>query len=608
MESIIYMSSLKDRIIGVYFSVFLGHFFSRAIRQAIGLIPFLVIGWSNLYAAENALDLPFKVLRQAYAERDAIKAASAYSDDARLNFQNESEAEHYIGTSEITASFEELFSRVDSALKLDLNFRISSSEIVGDGIERKGIYRLRFGDRSTSYGRFTVLIAANDTTRFVSDLGQAASIDDFESLAGPLLFDNDLEDLDPLFYGRLAGRFALDSNCSVVVTLSQVRLFARNTCTNQLQGLSRLSGLVWTGGDTVLFRSPTDEYRFLTDASSGAVTAAIEIARDDAIVVAIRDDASNRRSVNFLTADGVSMGGDLYIPVNNPSGLATVFVHGSGPQDRNGYASIIAITAEELAAQGNTVLTFDKRGVGESGGDWSVMGFESLAADAISAMAWLEEYLGGDVAVGLAGSSQAGWVVAKAIELGATPHHVHLLGAAGAALSVEEQNIYNTRVRMTCEGIPADKIELALNQQKAFFEYVKTRSNPDILDALTASLSNDPVIEDWLFPSSAEIDFDGGDWFTTLEISFDPLPIWTSFAGKGVFVFSEYDDSTPTDLAVNKLAAVRSSLKGELTIYQLPATQHLGLEASSLCSAGLDEVSRFSSDFFHSLQGITEDD
>ena len=147
-------------------------------------------------------------------------------------------------------------------------------------------------------------------------------------------------------------------------------------------------------------------------------------------------------------------------------------IHGSGPQDRDGYASIIAVLADQLASSGRVVLTYDKRGSGGSSGDGTRAGFDQLAADAEAGMMMLSKLKNVDPKrVGLAGSSQAGWVAARAVARGANPADVLLLGAAGAAMSVVEQNLYNTEVRMHCAAISDADVKLALDQQRAFFHF-----------------------------------------------------------------------------------------------------------------------------------------
>jgi pimeloyl-ACP methyl ester carboxylesterase len=86
-----------------------------------------------------------------------------------------------------------------------------------------------------------------------------------------------------------------------------------------------------------------------------------------------------------------------------------VVIHGSGGSDRrNAWA---AGFAHGLAARGFAVVLPDKRGSGETDGDWRTADFETLAADAIAAVRWLQRQPGVDHRrVGVLGLSQGGHI------------------------------------------------------------------------------------------------------------------------------------------------------------------------------------------------------
>lgn len=551
-------------------------------RLIVTLLVWLFAGPS----AAAAVD-PFAILRTAYAARDPVAAASAYSPDAILADRTAGAATSAIqGSRAIVGSFRQTFAQLGNMGPLDLNFRISSR----DGAKVSGFYRLRSKGGATGYGRFEVVLAGDG--RFASDTMFDAARSDFEELEGPVLMAPSDETLDAAYYGAFAGRYRLPSGCELVVTQSIVRLFVRDTCTQQWRGLSRVSGRDWTAGDRVLPDSVTQRYRFAPVQS--ARSAWLEVGSG---LRATRSEHYGRESVTFLASDGVRLAGTVYIP--NSRGhrqAATVLVHGSGPQDRNGYASIMAVLADELASRGRAVLVYDKRGTGESAGDGDRASFGRLADDAIAGMALLADRAHVDpTRIGLAGSSQAGWVAAEAIRRGARPADVFLLGAAGAALTVAEQNLYNTEVRMRCAKIDAADITLALEQQTAFFAFLKDSKRAADLDRLTQRARGRPGLADWLFPDSRSTDRSAGDWYTTLDPAFDPLPVWRGYRGRSLFLFSQHDDSTPTETALSRLKGSRVQT-GRLT-----GAQHLGLAATDRCNAELSSLSAFSPDLFNRL-------
>ena len=70
-----------------------------------------------------------------------------------------------------------------------------------------------------------------------------------------------------------------------------------------------------------------------------------------------------------------------------------------------------------FAREGITVLTYDKQGVGQSEGNSDYESFTDLAQDVLAGIDFLKSRNDLSISkIGLAGSSQAGWIIAKAIE------------------------------------------------------------------------------------------------------------------------------------------------------------------------------------------------
>lgn len=525
---------------------------------------------------------PFERLRAAYASRNAEEAAAAYAPDAAVTYRYiGSPEERHTGRKAIAASFNALFKQVDAAQPLDLNFRT----VTRSGNRIAGVYRLRIGRGSASYGRFAVTLTPGGL--FATDVSTSATLADFEETAGPVMLAIDKETLDRRYYGQLAGRYVRSNGCDLAVTRSVARLFVRDTCTNEWRGLTRRAGLVWTAGDRVLSDTATTTYRF--DAPRTGVSPSVAISDTAGTRAAPRRRVYRQEDVAFASRDGTRLAGTLYVPEGRQGRLpASVMIHGSGPQDRDGYASIIAVLADQLAASGRVVLTYDKRGSGGSGGDGTRAGFDQLAADVEAGMSMLSKLRGVDPnRIGLAGSSQAGWVAARVVARGVNPADVFLLGAAGAAMTVAEQNLYNTEVRMRCAAIPDVDIQLALDQQKAFFAYLANGRAAPALDALTAQAAKRPNLADWLFPDSPTTDRSAGAWYVVLDPRFNPLPVWQRYRGKTLFLFGEHDDSTPTTVAMRRLKGSRTGVQ------VVPGAQHLGLLARNVCKAELADVQAF---------------
>jgi alpha-beta hydrolase superfamily lysophospholipase len=108
----------------------------------------------------------------------------------------------------------------------------------------------------------------------------------------------------------------------------------------------------------------------------------------------------------FANGD-VHLGGTMYVPRTSGKHPAVVLVQGSGPEGRWATAYI----ADALARHGVIALSYDKRGVGGSSGDWRTATFDDLAADARAAVHVLAQRPDVDPSrIGVYGHSQGGFI------------------------------------------------------------------------------------------------------------------------------------------------------------------------------------------------------
>lgn len=128
-------------------------------------------------------------------------------------------------------------------------------------------------------------------------------------------------------------------------------------------------------------------------------------------------DSITQRDITF-SSEAVTLAGTLFSPTHPQA--AIVLVHGSGQEKR------MHQFAERLANEGIAVFTYDKRGVGASGGTYAgpevgtnnvdSINLSLLAKDASAAVNKMQE-VAMDLPVGLLGFSQAGWVILIAATL-----------------------------------------------------------------------------------------------------------------------------------------------------------------------------------------------
>ena len=157
-------------------------------------------------------------------------------------------------------------------------------------------------------------------------------------------------------------------------------------------------------------------------------------------------------------------GANLAATISYPSGKGrfpgVVLVHGSGRMTR----SQLDRQKDQLVAGGLAVLAYDKRGVGESTGEYDNVGVRTspermplLGRDALACLRALREDGRIDASrVGFLGSSQAGWIIPAAIA-GSAPGEVRFaIVLSGPATSVGLEHVYS---EATGDGIrPAEAL------------------------------------------------------------------------------------------------------------------------------------------------------
>lgn len=153
-------------------------------------------------------------------------------------------------------------------------------------------------------------------------------------------------------------------------------------------------------------------------------------------------DDHRELSVRFPNR-GVTISGSLYLPVAKGRYGGVVWVHGSGRQPRIPFDSR---WARAFVERGFFFFSFDKRGVGSSGGVCCPLDFPLLAADALAAVAAVRTHP--DVApdsVGLVGVSQAGWIIP--IAAAESPDISFVILQSGPTVTLGEEDYFSELTR-----------------------------------------------------------------------------------------------------------------------------------------------------------------
>ena len=145
------------------------------------------------------------------------------------------------------------------------------------------------------------------------------------------------------------------------------------------------------------------------------------------------------RVVEFLADDGTRLTGTLLVPSAPVLPAGILLLSGSGPLDRDSNLpqqrlDVAAALGASLASHGIASLRFDKRGVGESGGQYLTTGFHRETADAAAALSALRNSPSIDpTRVAIIGHSVGATIAIRLAAAAAHSANAHSEGGGGAA-------------------------------------------------------------------------------------------------------------------------------------------------------------------------------
>ena len=154
---------------------------------------------------------------------------------------------------------------------------------------------------------------------------------------------------------------------------------------------------------------------------------------------------ADHREIDVVWPNGdIGLSGTLFLPLEVGTYSAVVFHFGSNRWTRSD-ANFQGFTKQWLD-EGIAALAYDKRGVGQSGGEccpYSDPGyFELLGTDVVSAVNALQQFAEIDpTKIGVWGFSQGGWVVPTAAA--SSPSVAFTIIGSGPTVTLEEEILYS---------------------------------------------------------------------------------------------------------------------------------------------------------------------
>ncbi len=247
-------------------------------------------------------------------------------------------------------------------------------------------------------------------------------------------------------------------------------------------------------------------------------------------------------TVTFTNGD-IQLNGKLYLPHGEGPFPAVIFTHGSGPAgvDNSRYN----LEAEYFAQNGIISLLYDKRGSGESTGDWRKADYADLAQDAIAAVNLLKSGKQLNVSrIGLRGISQSGWILPIVAKESKDVDFLILISPPG--VTTNEQIIYDVRTDLEDLGYGPTDVAKGLEVIKSGMTYARSLDNwerhQQVLEKYKDekwinAASGPPVPEHWLW-----------SWVNPV-LDFDSVPLVHETQADILVILGEKDRVTPSQIA-----------------------------------------------------------
>ena len=273
------------------------------------------------------------------------------------------------------------------------------------------------------------------------------------------------------------------------------------------------------------------------------------------------------------SAANVRLSGTLTMPQGSGPFPAVVLIAGSGPQTRDenvfGHA-IFLVLADHLTRHGIAVLRYDKRGLGQSTGDYAAATSGDFAADADAGFHYLKTRPEIDAKrIGLIGHSEGGVIAPMVAE--SDPAVAFLVLMAGSGVPGDQIIMAQSKAIAAAAGASEAALAAGAVIERRFLDAVMSAKDQD-----SAELAVREVLKG-AGMSAAAIDAQAkaaaSDWYRFF-LSYDPAPALRRLRLPILAIIGAKDLQVPAD---QNLPALREALKSDndAKVLELPGLNHL---------------------------------
>lgn len=301
--------------------------------------------------------------------------------------------------------------------------------------------------------------------------------------------------------------------------------------------------------------------------------------------------AARKLDLSVHSSDGVLLAGTLTLPEGEGPFPAVVFTHGSEPGVRShrGYRR----WADEFGQRGFATVVFDKRGNGDSEGEYVEAPDLTIPADDL--IAWVDLLsTRGEIrsdSIGVLGWSQGGWVGPLAASR--SEKIAWVVSISGPGVSPLEQNIYDKSNQFRATGATEKEVAAFSDMIRLVWTYIATGEN----EAEAQRSWDEARKEAWFERYNGPPMMDRGQLlrdprmtYYAVHMRYEPVPVLASLEVPMLAVFGDDDHIVPIEKSIEAMkSAFDSSGHGSLlSVLVIPGGDH-GLRVTT--AAGERELS-----------------
>lgn len=383
--------------------------------------------------------------------------------------------------------------------------------------------------------------------------------------------------VDPKIYDEYAGVYEVSPNKLITIARFPPGPVYIDYESGRTGALSPLSDNTLFGGPAFILPAPIDIRITLVRNGSGEVNKLI-FDQEGAPEKRARKIKFKSEEVTFKNRN-VTLSGTLTLPNTKARFPAGIRIHGAGPASRRN-----TVVADQVSAyHGTASLSYDKRGVGQSTGDWRTSSFEDLAGDTLAAVQYLKSRP--DInpkRISIGAGSEGGWVAAIVATRSRDVASITLV-ACPAVSYVDEVMLEVEDILRIRGGFSGKELEQALAFQKLVLDMARTGEaltdeGWERLEAAAQKVRN----EKWY--RYVEPDPRDNYWWrrAPLIANFDPVPLWEKIRIPVLAVYGELDRNAPAPKnAANLEKALRKAGNRDYLIKVFPKANHELMEAKT---------------------------